>query len=127
MQAHFVWKFGRVVNLLEEPEWSELEPLLLNPIEAMKAYRKRTGLSLSQARQALDQGHLHDAAMQKYFELTNEHIETFTELYHVRLSIYGRPCPVCQKLMRTPEAKLCAACGYQLPDGEVAGPCRATG
>ena len=124
-QAHFVWRLGRTAKLLNEEVWSELEPLLYRPIEAMKDYRQQSGLGIKDAREALDQELLHNAAMQKYFDLTNENIGAFTELYHVRLSSYGKPCPHCLKLMRTPMAKLCAACGYKLPNGEVAGQCDA--
>jgi predicted amidophosphoribosyltransferase len=43
-------------------------------------------------------------------------------IYGVRMSNYGSLCPNCQKPFRTPRAKMCAECGYTLPEGTLAGP-----
>ncbi len=61
-------------------------------------------------------------ALDAYEQITGVRLDHPDQLYVVRLSDYGRPCPECAKPFRTPRAKFCAECGFQLPDGEVAGP-----
>ncbi len=50
-------------------------------------------------------------ALAKYFEITGFRETNFKTLWHHRLSLYGPECRVCGKLLRTPRAQWCAACG----------------
>ena len=46
------------------------------------------------------------------FEETNPNA-----VMHHAVHLYGPPCPQCRKLLRTPEARFCVACGFG--QGEV--------
>src|SRR5271166_6633262 len=35
-------------------------------------------------------------------------------IYHHRAALYGRPCVRCGKPLRTPQARICAACGTRV-------------
>jgi hypothetical protein len=37
-------------------------------------------------------------------------------IWHHRIAEYGPPCGACGKPLRTPKARLCAACGATPPD-----------
>jgi hypothetical protein len=52
-----------------------------------------------------------EAALARYFEITGFRETNPNAIWHHRLSLFGPPCASCGKLLRTPRAKLCAACG----------------
>ena len=113
----YSFKLRRELPLLSDEEYRPIEQALANRIESIKAYRRLHGVSLVQARQ-----HARNDALDIYERLTGVRLSGPDGLYCVRLSSYGRICPQCGKPFRTPKAKLCAECGLQLPQGELAGP-----
>jgi hypothetical protein len=49
------------------------------------------------------------------FELFTGIVETSpNSIWHHHLSQYGPPCSQCSRLLRTPKAKICAACGAKV-------------
>ena len=96
-----------VIPMLEEREWTLVEPLLRDGISELQRYRKRHGLSLTEAgdcawgRSALD----------RYRELTGFDETNVNALFHHHASLYGPPCAACGTPLRTPRASFCAACG----------------
>lgn len=92
--------------MLDEAEWAQLAPLLGNMVERIKSYREQHGVGLSEAHR-----HAYDDALAHYRELTGFDETNPNALWHHRLSLYGPPCGHCGKPLRTPRAKLCAACG----------------
>lgn len=93
--------------MLDDDEWAEVEPLLANAIEQIKNYRSAKGVSLAEAR-AKGYG---KGALERYFQITGFRETNPDALWHHRISEFGPPCNVCGKPLRTPRAKLCAACG----------------
>lgn len=115
----YCYNTGRVTALLDEEEWADLEPSVRQMVYSIKDFRLDTGASIAQAR---ERGPSTQAALDHYHRITGEDLEHPDQLWVVRLSLYGRHCPNCQKPFRTPKAKMCPECGYHLPPGEVAGP-----
>ena len=60
-------------------------------------------------------------AIALYQEWTGIRLNSVLEFYVLLGRNYGALCPECGKPFRTPRAKLCAACGYELPEGQLAG------
>ena len=48
--------------------------------------------------------------LQEYQRVTGMHETNPNAVFHHQLSLYGPPCGYCGKPLRTPKAKLCAAC-----------------
>jgi hypothetical protein len=96
-----------VVPMLDEQEWVEVEPSLRQGIESVKDYRRGHSASLGEALNRVR----YEPALDAYERLTGFRETNHLALWHHRLSLYGPPCTHCGKPLRTPEAKLCAACG----------------
>jgi len=93
--------------MLDEQEWEQFVPHLMREIEQIKQYRTAHGASLEEAKRVVQR----NGALNRYFEITGFRETNVNAIWHHRLSLYGPPCSVCGKPLRTPRAKLCAACG----------------
>ena len=118
-EKHYNFKIGKPVPLLNEAEWFCIEPLLLNRIRAIKEYRQQHGATIAEAAANEPAG---KSALALYAQLTGEELDHPDQLWSVRMSAFGAPCPSCKRPFRTPKARLCAECGFELPAGKLAGP-----
>jgi hypothetical protein len=50
-------------------------------------------------------------SLERYREVTGFVETNINAVFPHIISLYGRPCGVCGKPLRTPRAKMCAACG----------------
>jgi hypothetical protein len=103
----YCWRCKVDVPMLEEHEWEQIWPDLTSAIEQIKDYRRTHGASLAEAK---DHG-WGRRALDRYFALTGFKETNPNALLHHRLAYFGAPCRGFGKPLRTPRAKLCAACG----------------
>ncbi len=108
----YCWRCDMELPMLDESEWAQLEPMLANAIGDLVALCRETGMGLGEARSS---GLLGGRALSFYRQLTGFEETNLNALHHHRLSLYGPPCTSCGKPLRTPRAKLCAACGHPRP------------
>lgn len=117
--AAYSYKLKAVVNLLDETEYAPIAAAMTELYACAKDYRE-THLVLPKANYTdLEAG---QKVISLCNDLTGTTLENPLSAPSLRASYYGSLCPSCDKPFRTPRAKLCAECGYQLPEGEVAGP-----
>jgi hypothetical protein len=107
-QTLYCWRCDLELPMLDELEWAQLAPLLEVAIREFMEERRCTGVGPGEAQ---DTGILGRRALALYRELTGFEETNPNALWHHRLSLYGPPCTHCGKPLRTPRAKLCAACG----------------
>ena len=114
----YAYRVGRVVDLLDDEEWDQIGPLLRDRIKSLMKYRMDHGCSLDDARKYEPLG---QSALDRYEEMTGLRLDHPDQLFGIRMRDYGSLCPQCSSPFRTPRAKMCAECGYVLPEGELAG------
>jgi hypothetical protein len=93
--------------MLDEHEWELIHPLLQDAIQDIKRYREAHGVSIAEAK---EKGY-GLAALALYRSLTGFAETNPDAIWHHRLSLFGPPCAGCGKPLRTPQARMCAACG----------------
>ena len=107
-RTYHCWRCKTALPFLTPEEWAEIHPLLMLDIERIKTHRSQTGVSLQEALSTL-----RHRACQRYFELTGFEEANPNALWHHHLDLYGRECPSCGHLFRTPQAAFCANCGWR--------------
>jgi hypothetical protein len=93
--------------MLDEAEFSFVHDAYSIGVRAIKNYRQQHGVSL----QETPVEELHSPVREVYEELTGATGFGADQIMKHRLALYGPPCSNCGKPLRTPQAKLCAACG----------------
>ena len=107
MKEYYCWKCKSVMPFLQENEWSQVSPLLLDAMKAIRGYMQEHKCDLNIARR-----NCKPEAMLKFEELTGMPGVHFDTIYHHRLKDWGQKCQSCGYLLRSPKAKLCAKCGW---------------
>jgi hypothetical protein len=98
--------------MLDEAEWTAVtKPWASLPAEDGAAHGASAGAQGLRARLASIVGEYHQVTG---FPETNANA-----IMHHRISLYGPPCTVCGKPLRTPRASFCAACGVAAADGRA--------
>lgn len=109
MNIEYCWRVEKELPMLNEAEWQQLSPLLTDTMKKIKAYRAEHGCDIPTAR-----ANCSPEAVAKFEELTGYKNMGYDVMFYLRRSSYGPKCNRCGKLFRTPQAKLCAACGQTL-------------
>ena len=96
------------VPMLNEEEFAEIDLLLSRAIRAIK---EQSRFQSEGMRNVFIQEQWRPV-IEAYRQITGWHgaVEPY-ELFHHRIANYGPPCSKCKKPLRTPDAKMCAACG----------------
>jgi hypothetical protein len=100
----YCWKCKADVPMLTEDEWE----VFMSTIERLN----RTPFATKTAFEIPDWRAYHwEPAYRAVERMTGMSIGNRAAVWHHRLSRYGPPCTSCGKPLRTPRARLCAACG----------------
>lgn len=104
--VRYCWRCGMKVPMLTESEWKKVYPLLLEDHQFIIDKRKELNLTLDEVLSTV-----RVPSCRKYFEITGFESRNPNAIWHHRNSAWGEDCQECGKPLRTPRAKMCAACG----------------
>ena len=111
MKEMFCWRCKRNVPMLDEQEFAAVDQVNRNCIEAVKQYRREHRMSLAET----PTDELYRPVHEIYERLTGATGFSIGEILTHRIALYGRPCPNCDKPLRTPKARKCYECGTNVP------------
>jgi hypothetical protein len=103
----YCWRCRMDVPMLDDAEWEQVVPHLMDAIARIKDYRQMHSSALFDVQ---NQGFGRDA-LEKYHEITGFTETNVNALWHHRVSQFGPPCSSCGRPLRTPRASFCAECG----------------
>jgi hypothetical protein len=86
-------------------------------VKVMHCWRCQMEMPMLEEHEAayvLEGRHDPDRILRRYRELTGFEETNPNAVWHHVTSLYGPPCASCGKPLRTPQARLCAACGAQV-------------
>ena len=95
--------------MLDEGEYAKVSRLYSESIRATKEFRERTGTSLKDP----SINELFCPVREEYERLTGMKESNRNAIMHHRLLLYGPPCKLCQRPLRTPKARFCGS--YMFP------------
>lgn len=106
MKMLWCWRCKTEMPMLDEDEYAQIRERYSEGILATKEFRENYAVPLK------------DAKLEERMQPVLDCYELFTgykesnanAVMHHRLALYGPPCDQCGKPLRTPKAKLCAAC-----------------
>lgn len=110
MKTMYCWRCEKDVPMLNEEEFGEIREVYSDCRKSIKEYREKRGVQLKDV--PIEQ--LMRPVQEKYYELTGTGGYTADELLKHRISLHGPLCPNCGRPLRTPAARLCAACGIEI-------------
>jgi hypothetical protein len=103
----YCWRCDADVPMLDEEEFPVVAKLYSEALRATKEFRQEHGLPL----EGLAIEDRFRPVIDAYERMTGWRGTIANAIMHHRLSMYGPPCTVCGKPLRTPDAANCMACG----------------
>lgn len=115
MEELWCWRCRMEVPMLDEEEYRLVREARRDGMEAVE--RERRGIA-APSPLTLHSPHAESErpTLEMYRLLTGFEETNPNAVWHHRISMYGPPCPSCEKPLRTSAARYCAACGYGMEE-----------
>lgn len=110
-EFRYSFRLKRKVWMLDDEDYAPIGAAVHNYFKTLRRVRLNNEAMLGAAAEHQDVVAVSQQALALYEDKTGLVLAHALELPAVRASLYGPDCHVCSKPLRTPRAKLCAACG----------------
>lgn len=100
------WRCKSEMPMLDEEEYAQIAALHCKTLQTVKEFRRKTAAALNSSNVKAR----FESVCAKYEELTGFNESNVNAIMHHRIALYGPPCHICGKPLRTPTAKLCGNC-----------------
>lgn len=113
MRVLWCWRCCQEVAMLDEDEYRVLHQVYG---ECIRSASQRRNEHFARTGERLTIHDLFEPVRQAYTDMTSVADCHHNTIMHHRIALYGPPCSVCGKPLRTPQAQFCAACGAALSE-----------
>jgi hypothetical protein len=103
----FCWRCGQDMPMLDEQEFAVVFGLFRDGMRLTKHIEEQ----LEHPQRGTGLTHRFKACLDEFERMTGFNETNPNAVLHHRLALYGPPCSVCGKPLRTPKAANCMACG----------------
>jgi len=110
-EYRYSYRLKRKVWMLDDADYAPIGAAVDNYVNARKEVRRNGETRLGVAAEREDVAAIGQYALGLYEDKTGLVLAHPFDLRAVRAALYGPDCQFCSKPLRTPQAKLCAACG----------------
>ncbi|ACT03636.1 hypothetical protein [Paenibacillus sp. JDR-2] len=112
MKMMWCWRCRQEVPMLDEKEYRRINKIYKKCFDRVRKYRMSGSSVWIDSHSPINESF--KLVAREYEKMTGYKDMHHNAIMHHRISMYGEPCPKCGKPLRTPQAKMCVACGKRV-------------
>ena len=112
MEEKYCWRCDMKVKMLDDIEFDLCRKAILHGKIAVEEELKKRKIHSYVWLEKIETFEKFRYLLEMYRLITGEYESNPNAILHHQRSQFGKECPNCEKLFRTPKAKYCPSCGF---------------